>query len=794
MADLETLDSILGNIAESSDLQEVWVGKSSDTIDADNGKAQMSTLPLSTRMRMAADDDQLERPKYYHLDDVLRMSYDDIMSKQTDTQLAFKRKAEAGTTSEVGEIIRATTENYITNFLNKPERAVLSIGNYLSQFDGKVGTVGQQWANWANEAINDYLDRNMTSQRAGDMETWAAKITGGVLSAAEYMATGVISSPLANISMGVDILGQATKNDIDKYIAETGDTALTNYHADLKDVAINVLNVGAQLLIEDKLGFGRVLKLKTAGADEFLSGFAQEFFQGTLEDIAESAKGNQEWKEVWNGMVSNIKDGVVGALLQGSLGLAAHHHYTSVAENGMKDFFVKNGMDEKAAAQKAHDMRIRMEKEIAPLLVKTDKDLYDLVMQKGATWGTTYDVAYNALKATDTTGMTEEQIQNRATELANQVATTVIQSVIKDGTDISEAQIIFNPADNTIYVNDKKSLNVKQALQEIQELDAEPATKKEVKQAIAEEKKAEQKKVTDTTKPVSAVDPKAPFNKTKEKSPVFKQMQKGIDDGSIKLNKTEQTRYAMLLRDKLDNKPTTNAQMDNFAEKMVQKYMPSIEIAGQAVSQTMGVAPQVSVQPIAQPSEQTTAKPKEQDRSRWKEGEKERKQVKRLEEDTGVDLSQYKKDSPERIKAEQEEALRLIRKNGVEYAEKVLKGEIKTDIIDGAWAMAIDTLASEGNTEAALLLNSTEFGNKIVALSESARQVVAWKDMLKETSVSALDAKKALETNITKVVGEEKAKKNVNTMKASLKAAISQFFNSKELEQKADSFLDSKVC
>ena len=543
MADLETLDGVLAT--QTDDV------------------AQMSVVPLATRMRMAADDDKLARPNYYHIDDVLRMSYDDIMSKQTDTQLALKRTAESQTTSDTSQIIRATTENYITNFLNKPEKAVLAIGNLLS---ATGSTIGKDWAAWANEAINDYLDQNLTSQRAGDAETWASRITGGVLSAAEYMMAGMVARPLADVSMRVDILGQATKNDIDRYIAETGDTALADYKANLKDVAINTLNLGAQLYIEDKLGFGRILDFKTKGATEFLSGFAQEFFQGVLEDVAESAKGNQEWQAVWDGVIGNVKDGVVGAFLQGPFGLAAHHHYVSVAENSMKDFFVKNGMEEKAAQQKAHELRLRLEKEVAPMVLKQDKAIYDLVMQKGSIWGSAYDVAYNALRLTDQTGMTEEQMGNRATEIADQIASTVLESAVKDGLDLSEARIGFNPVDNTVYVNDKKSLDVKQALKEIEELDAEPATKEDVKQAVAEEKQAEQKKQADQTKPVSAIDPKAPFNKTKEKSTTVKALVNGVADGTITMNKTEKVRYSNLLRDKQNGKPTTNEQMEKTQE------------------------------------------------------------------------------------------------------------------------------------------------------------------------------------------------------------------------------------
>lgn len=768
MADLETLDGVL-----ATEVDPV---------------AQMSVVPLATRMRMASEDDNLTRPNYYHIDDALRMSYDEIMSKQTDTQLLAKRKAEASTTSDVGEIIRATTENYITNALNKPEKAVLAIGNYMSAAGIPIG---REWANWANEAINDYLDQNLTSQRAGDAETWASRITGGVLSAAEYMMAGMVARPLADVSMGIDILGQATKNDIDRYIAETGDTALADYKANWKDVAINTLNVGAQLYIEDKLGFGRVLNYKTHGLTEFLAGFVQEFFQGTLEDVAESAKGNQEWAEVWNGVIGNVKDGVVGALLQGPLGLAAHHHYVSNAERQMKDFFVKNGMEEKAAQQKAHDLRLQLEKEIAPMVVKQDKDIYDLVAQKGSVWGSTYDVAYNAIRLTDTTGMTNEQIDARATEIANQIASTVLERVVNEGLDLSEARIGFNPADNTVYVNDKKTLDVKQALKEIEELDAEPATKEDAKQVVAEQKKVEETKKADQTKPVSAIDPKAPFNKTKEKSPAVKALVNGVSDGTIKMNKTEQVRYANLLRDKQDGKPTTNEQMEKFAQKMVDKYMPSKAAEEKAPTTTAQPSSQVS----AQPSGQVSAQPETQDRSRWQEGEKKRKQVERLEKDTGVSLEDVATDSVERIKAEQEEASRLIKENGVQYAEKVLKGEIKSDIITGAWVMALDTAASEGNMEAALLLSTLpEIKGEIVMLSEYARQLAGWKNMMKDSMVSVLDVEKSLEANIKKSIGEKKAQKNVAEMKAKLKTAVESALQSQQLEQNSNSFLDSKVC
>lgn len=552
MADIETLEDVVVN---------------------EDPVAQMSVVPLATRMRMASEDDQLQRPKYYHMDDALRMSYDDIMSKQTDTQLAFKRGAEAKSTSETGEIIRGTVENYIVNALNKPEKAVLAIGNIMTVAGS---TVGKDWANWANESINDFVENNYASQRAGDAESWAAKITGGVLSGVEYMGLGMVSSPLASVSMGVDILGDATKNDIDRYIAETGDKSLANYKADWRDVGINILNTGAQLYIEDKLGFGKVLKAKTHGASEFLSGFAQEFFQGEIGDIAEAAKGNKTWRDVWTNVLSNVKDGVVGSFLQGSIGLAAHHHYASVAEKQMKDFFMETGMDEKAAQQKAHTLRLKLESEVAPLVVKQDKEIYDLVMQKGAVWGQIYDSVYSGMRLVDSV-MTEEELRNKATEVADNVATQVIESVVKNGTDLSETMIGFNPVDKSIYVNDKKTLNITQALEEIKALDEKPATKEDVKQAIAEEKKAEETKKAEQAQPVQAVKPDALFNQTKQKAPEVKQLQLALDDGSIKLTRAENIRYQNLLRDKHNGKPTTNEQMSDFANKMLDKYTPATQ-------------------------------------------------------------------------------------------------------------------------------------------------------------------------------------------------------------------------
>lgn len=549
MADIETLEDVVVN---------------------EDPVAQMSVVPLATRMRMASEDDQLQRPKYYHMDDALRMSYDDIMSKQTDTQLVFKRGAEAKSTSETGEIVRGTVENYIVNALNKPEKAVLAIGNIMT---AAGSTVGKDWANWANESINDFVENNYASQRAGDAETWAAKITGGVLSGLEYMGLGMVSSPLASVSMGVDILGDATKNDIDRYIAETGDKSLANYRADWRDVGINILNTGVQLYIEDHLGFGRILKAKSHGASEFLTGFAQEFFQGEIGDIAEAAKGNKRWREVYTNILNNVKDGIVGSFLQGSLGLAAHHHYASVAENQMKDFFMETGMDEKAAQQKAHTLRLKLENEVAPLVVKQDKEIYDLVMQKGAVWGQIYDSVYSGMRLVDSV-MTEEELRNKATEVADNVATQVIESVVKNGTDLSETMIGFNPVDRSIYVNDKKTLDIKQALEEVKALDEKPMTKEEVKQVIKEEKKVEEEKKAEQEKPVQAIKPDALFNKTKQKSPQFKQLQLNLEDGTIKLTRTENIRYQNLLRDKHNGKPTTNAQMDMFAQKMLNKYVP----------------------------------------------------------------------------------------------------------------------------------------------------------------------------------------------------------------------------
>ncbi len=100
--------------------------------------------------------------------DVIR-EYNDIMSKQTDTQLAFKRKVEAGVTSDIGEIIRATTEDYLVNAFLIPEYTSLSINNIVSSTDT---------TDFLKDDIKEYLDTNIASRRPGDTKTLIYRCMG----------------------------------------------------------------------------------------------------------------------------------------------------------------------------------------------------------------------------------------------------------------------------------------------------------------------------------------------------------------------------------------------------------------------------------------------------------------------------------------------------------------------------------------------------------------------------------------------------------------------------------------
>ena len=88
--------------------------------------------------------------------------YNEIMSKQTDTQLLAKRKAEASVTSDIGEIVRATTEDYLVYAFLIPEYTSLSITNIVSSTDT---------TDFLKDDIKEYLDTNIASRRPGDTKT-----------------------------------------------------------------------------------------------------------------------------------------------------------------------------------------------------------------------------------------------------------------------------------------------------------------------------------------------------------------------------------------------------------------------------------------------------------------------------------------------------------------------------------------------------------------------------------------------------------------------------------------------
>ena len=216
--------------------------------------------------------------------------------------------------------------------------------------DGKGQEYGRKIASQASRQLQLMRERDGITDEEAD--TWGTAIGSGTVSMAEFVTASAMtggSQIIPSVLAGIQGYSGGAGNDIEKYIAETGDAKLENYQGSVENLGINVASGAAQGAIEGLIGQGgRVLdtgKIATGNAyTTFLARWFAESGANALEEklqtiageTAELIKGNSELKEWFANSLLDWKDAGVGALLGGTMSLTSYNNSHIKGVNKLK--------------------------------------------------------------------------------------------------------------------------------------------------------------------------------------------------------------------------------------------------------------------------------------------------------------------------------------------------------------------------------------------------------------------------------------------------------------------------
>lgn len=231
----------------------------------------------------------------------------------------------SGIQSSFGEQVATGVENVVASLSMLPDQASIAYGNLTNYFsDGKIG---EELQNAAFDNLQKRMaDIGYNEEAIGGVNDWLAQlVTGG----ASFMELALVSMATGGTGGLAQIvtqeMGEGFYNDMQAYLDVHG--SLDGYKPKGSDVALNIANTILQAGIESYLGVGspRFLTGWSRGLwKEGLSGFGQEFAQGALSDFNEFLKGNIEAQDLMEQADQWVRDGIVGGVLQGTLGAATY--------------------------------------------------------------------------------------------------------------------------------------------------------------------------------------------------------------------------------------------------------------------------------------------------------------------------------------------------------------------------------------------------------------------------------------------------------------------------------------
>lgn len=281
-----------------------------------------------------------------------------------------------GTDSEVKQLISdvesdistilgsAVFERGAQNFKNLPEQlqiyggqALMSLGGFVDS--DKTVSMGKELIKSARgelQADEKKFWESSTPLSEKDMESFAYGLGLGIANYGAMLAIGYLN-PIAGIALGSAVeIGQQAEEKIEYHIEETGDTELNKYTSQKaqKDTLYTTIYGVGSAIIEKKFGLGKQLKLvKMPITSKLRHVIETAVSEGVTEILQELYATGLDWQggyidssKLPERFMDALKEGVIGAVLGGGLGVTSAVNHRSQAKAILRDS-LKNTVPEK---------------------------------------------------------------------------------------------------------------------------------------------------------------------------------------------------------------------------------------------------------------------------------------------------------------------------------------------------------------------------------------------------------------------------------------------------------------
>lgn len=313
-------------MATNEDMQKIGV---SDT----SGFASTKIKSMLSEPGFRSGDAFITEDEINKRMDVGRDPYWDMDTGRTSfADLEFK--------SSVPQIVKDEVVKFGMGIQNLGDKARVALGGITALATNNK--IGAEMRDRAYDTLESATRRmSLENTNAADAETLTAQVTQGASSMLEMIATGLVTGGIAPLAqMGVEAMGDGTYNNMIKY-AKEHDGSIEGYQGNWLETGIDLANAVVQVGIERYLGVGSNRFLRGTGGHflkEAVEGFAQESSQDFLTDLSEYLKDNGDAPTNWE---QYMISGVIGGLLQGTLGAATYKYSRTQADNELSNLIFK---------------------------------------------------------------------------------------------------------------------------------------------------------------------------------------------------------------------------------------------------------------------------------------------------------------------------------------------------------------------------------------------------------------------------------------------------------------------
>lgn len=266
--------------------------------------------------------------------------------------------------SDLGNRISAGFDRGVQDIKNIPEQlqiyggqALMSVGGFVDS--GELVSRGRELIKSAYgelQADEKKFWESSIQLSDKDLDSFGYGLGQGIANYGSMLAIGYLS-PVAGIALGTALeVGQKAEEKIGYHIEETGDTELNKYTSQKasKDTLYTAIYGAGSAIIEKKFGLGEQLKMvKMPIGDKLKYIFKTSLSEGGTETLQELyatgldfAGGYIDSSKLPERFMGAVKEGAIGAVLGGGMGVATAINHRSQAKAILRDN-LKNTVPEK---------------------------------------------------------------------------------------------------------------------------------------------------------------------------------------------------------------------------------------------------------------------------------------------------------------------------------------------------------------------------------------------------------------------------------------------------------------